>query len=254
MKIKIFVIVAAIAALMSPLVASADAIPAIPFANLSTVYYGILGTAKPAKFTVIDLNSATTKVKQAYKLTNGVIDTESSAAFIFDKNSTPALPMQGLKISIDEIIDYYADINQIQLVGQAHLKSTMLRTGPKTKSSSGPGTVEIDIPDSNSFNNEFANFTGVTSKPAKTVTQTIMTGAAKFIINVKPDMSSAVLTVGAIKPAFATIQTVTKRYSGTTTFGNTSGIITIENSTQNLNASGAVLPGETISSFTQVFP
>jgi hypothetical protein len=240
MKIKIFVISAAIAALMSPLVASAATLPAIPFADLSTAYYGLAGTAKPAKFTVIDLTSATKKVSQMYKLSNGILNAESSAAFIFDKNSTPALPMQGLKISLSEIVDYD--------IGQAILKAVMLRTGPKTTSSSGQGLVEIDVPSSVTFNAAFDDFTGVTSKPARTAQQTITTGAANFTINVKNDMSSAVLKVGAIKPAVTTIQTVTKRYS------NTSGIVAIENRTQNLRASGAVLPGGIISSFTHILP
>jgi len=261
MKVKIFVIASAIAALMSPLIASAATLPAIPFTDLSTVNYSLGGTAKNATFTLTDLNSATAKVTQAYKLTNGSIDPSSSAAFIFDKNSTPAAPMQGLKINLYEVNDY-VDINGL-LQGQAILKAVMLRTGPKTTSLSGQGTVEIHIPASTTFNTSFADFSTVfttpqQSKPARTVRQEVMQGAAGFAINVKninnTPPSSGILTIGAIKPAFATIQTVTKRYSGTTAFGNTSGIIPIEDSTQNLKASLPVLTGGKITSFTHIFP
>ncbi len=74
MKLKIFVIASAIAALMSPLFASAATLPAIPFADLNTVNYALGGTAKNAKFSVTDLTSATAKVSQAYKFTNGSVD------------------------------------------------------------------------------------------------------------------------------------------------------------------------------------
>ena len=48
MKIKLFLIATAIAALMSPLVASAATLPAIPFSDLSSIDYSLAGTAKNA--------------------------------------------------------------------------------------------------------------------------------------------------------------------------------------------------------------
>jgi hypothetical protein len=244
MKLKIFVIAAAIAALMSPLVALADALPAIPFAELSSISHGISGTAKNAKFTLTDLNSATKKVTQKYALTsasstNNNVDASSSATFIYDKSSIVTTDMMKglLKISLDEVVDY--DNNN-----QAHLTTVVLRNGPASRAFSGQGRVELDIPGSNTFNNAaFADFTGVTSKPARPVTQTIMSGSVGVTANVKRD-DSIILTVGPIKPAFATIQTVMKNYSGTATANP--GIHILSDTTQNLNASGAVLPGETI--------
>ncbi len=156
----------------------------------------------------------------------------------------------------------YVDINGL-LQGQAILKAVMLRTGPKTTSSSGPGTIEIHVPASTTFNSAFADFSTVfttpqQSKAARTVHQVVMQGAAGFTINVKDinnvPPTSGILTIGAIKPTITTIRTVTKRYSGTTAFGNTSGIIPIEDSTQNLKASRPVLTGGKITSFTQYFP
>ena len=162
--------------------------------------------------------------------------------------------MQGLKINLNEIvIDYFDNPAQIALTGQVRLRAVLLRSGPKSTSASGQGRIEIDTPASTTFlNGPFANFTGNTPKGPVTAQQVVVVGAVTVTTNIKDinnitDTSTGIFTVGAIKPEFATIHTVTKKY---TAFGNTS---TIEDTTQNLITSGAVFPGGKIDSFA-VFP
>ncbi len=204
MKIKLFVIAAAIAALMSPLVASAaNAVPAIPFGDLSSIDYGITGTAKTAKFTLIDLNSKSKRVSETFMLQNGTLDPASSAEFIFDKKSiTLQDSMPGLKINIDETIDYD--------IGQATLFASLLSAGPRSKALSGPGGIDVRVPSNANFvysglhpTGVFSTLTGVTSKSV-TGYQYGMSGAVRVtaVVQAGPASApaSAKVAIGAIKP------------------------------------------------------
>jgi len=252
MKIKVFLIAAAIAALMSPLAASAATavtLPAISFTDLSSINFSTAGTAKNAKFTVIDLTSATKKVTKKFTLTGGTFSTTaltggvSSALFIFDKKtSTPTAPAQGLKVLFQGIINY--------IEGQANVSALLLKTGKKSKVASGQGGVEFAIPSNTTFAAAFADLTGVTSKPAQTAQQIVMHGAISVVANIKSGNTSATFMVGAIKPTETTVETVIKNYSGVGTVSP--GIHILSDDFQYLNASGAVLPGGSITSFTKI--
>jgi hypothetical protein len=250
MKIKLFAIVAAIAALMSPLVASAATLPAIPFSDLSSIDFSLTGTAKNATFTVTDLNSATKKVNVKYKLSNGVIDAvHSSAEFIFDKNVTIQDPAPGLKITVNATANYD--------IGQAVLSATLFSAGPRSTASSGQGGVNIYVPKKDDFiysgpnpTGVFASMTGVVTKAPVTGSQIQLDGAVGVTAVVKRDGSSAIFKIGAIKPIDAVVHTVIANYSGITTASP--GIHVTSDTSQHLKTSGAVLPGGKISSFTKI--
>ncbi len=77
-----------------------------------------------------------------------------------------------------------------------------------------------------------------------------MHGAISVVANIKSDNSSATFKVGAIKPEETTVQTVIANYSGVGTVSP--GIHLFSDDFQYLNASGAVMPGGTITSFTKI--
>ena len=253
MKVKIFVIAAAIAALMSPLAASAATavtLPAISFTDLSSINFSTAGTAKNAKFTVIDLNSVTKKLTKKYTLTGGTFSTTaltggvSSALFIFDKKtSSPKPPRRALR-------SFFKRNSINYLEGQAKVDAVLLKTGKKSKVASGQGGVEFAIPSNTTFAAAFADLTGVTSKPAQTAQQVRMEGAISVVANIKSGNTSATFMVGAIKPTETTVETVIKNYSGVGTVSP--GIHILSDDFQYLNASGAVLPGGSITSFTKI--